>query len=138
MVVYKHSFLQKSLYVFLKSNQLSRCQIPNIGLLHHLFFPSSLKGASRVAQAVKNLPAMQATWVQFLGREDPLEKEMATDSSILAWRISMDRGAWQATVQGVARVRYDLATKLPPPFKSLFRKIPIQYTNAYIWNLERW
>ena len=36
---------------------------------------------------VKNLPAVQETWVQFLGREDPLEKEMASHSSILAWRI---------------------------------------------------
>ena len=40
-----------------------------------------------IAQSVKNLPAMQETWVQSLGREDPLEKEMATHSSILAWRI---------------------------------------------------
>ena len=45
------------------------------------------KRASLVAQSVKNLPAMQDTWVRFLGREDPLEKEMATHSSILAWRI---------------------------------------------------
>jgi len=45
------------------------------------------KGASLVAQLVKNLPAMEETWVQFLGWEDPLEKEMATHSSILAWRI---------------------------------------------------
>ena len=44
-------------------------------------------GASLVAQLVKNLPAMQETWVQFLGWEDPLEKEMATHSTILAWRI---------------------------------------------------
>ena len=43
--------------------------------------------ASLIAQLVKNLPAMQETWVQFLGWEDPLEKEMATHSSILAWRI---------------------------------------------------
>ena len=42
---------------------------------------------SFVAQLVKNLSAVQETWVQFLGREDPLEKEMATHSSILAWRI---------------------------------------------------
>ena len=41
-----------------------------------------------IAQLVKNLPAMQETRVQFLGWEDPLEKEMATHSSILAWRIS--------------------------------------------------
>ena len=43
--------------------------------------------ASLVAQTVKNLPAMQKTWVQSLGGEDPLEKGMATHSSILAWRI---------------------------------------------------
>ena len=42
---------------------------------------------------VKNLPAMWETWVQSLGREDPLEKEMASHSSILAWRIPMGRGA---------------------------------------------
>ena len=40
-----------------------------------------------MAQWVKNLPAMQETWVRSLGREDPLEKEVATHSSILAWRI---------------------------------------------------
>ena len=57
---------------------------------------------SLVAQMVKNLPAMRETWVQFLGWEDPLEEGMATHSNILAWRISMDRGAWQATVCGVA------------------------------------
>ena len=42
---------------------------------------------SLVAQSVKNLPAVQETWVQFLGGKDPLEKEMATHSSIPAWRI---------------------------------------------------
>ena len=48
---------------------------------------SSLERDSLVAQMVKNLPAMQETWVQSLGQEDPLEKEMATHSSIRAWRI---------------------------------------------------
>ena len=48
--------------------------------------------ASLVAQLVKNLPIVQETWVQFLGQEDPLEKEMAIRSSILAWRIPMERG----------------------------------------------
>ena len=43
--------------------------------------------ASLVAQSVKNLPAVQESWVRSLGREDPLEKEMATHSSILAWEI---------------------------------------------------
>ena len=49
---------------------------------------SSVKGqASLVAETVKNLPAMLKTWVPSLDREDPLEKKMATHSSILAWRI---------------------------------------------------
>ena len=52
---------------------------------------------------VKNLLAMQETWGRSLGWEDPLEKEIATHSSILAERIPMDRGAWQATVHGVAK-----------------------------------
>ena len=43
--------------------------------------------ASLVAQTVKNLPAMQETWVQSLGQEDPPEKEMATPSGVLAWEI---------------------------------------------------
>ena len=58
---------------------------------------------SLVAQMVKNPPAMRENWVQSLGWEDPLEEGMATHSSILAWRIFMDRGAWQATVHGVAK-----------------------------------
>ena len=45
------------------------------------------KWASLVAQLVKNLPAVQETWVHFLGQEGPLEKEMAIHASILAWRI---------------------------------------------------
>ena len=59
--------------------------------------------ASLVAQLVKNLPAMWETWVRSLGWEDPLEEGMAIHSSILAWRIPMDRGAWQATVHGVTK-----------------------------------
>ena len=52
---------------------------------------------------VKNLPAVQDTWVQSLGWEDPLEEGMATHSSILPWRIPMDRGNSQATVYGVGK-----------------------------------
>ena len=58
---------------------------------------------SVVAQTVKHPPAMQETWVRSLGWEGPLEEDMATHSSILAWRTSMDRGAWRATVHGVAK-----------------------------------
>ena len=56
-----------------------------------------------MAQTVKNSPAMWEIWVRSLGWEDPLEKGTATHSSILAWRIPVDRGAWQATVHGVAK-----------------------------------
>ena len=58
---------------------------------------------SLVAQTVKNLPAMRETWLRSLGWEDPLKKGMAIHCSILAWRIAMDRGAWQTTVYGVAK-----------------------------------
>ena len=50
-------------------------------------YPLQYSWASLVAQLVKNLPAMQETWVRPLGWEDPLEEGMATHSSILAWRI---------------------------------------------------
>ena len=52
---------------------------------------------------VKNPPAMWETWVRSLGWEDPLEEGMATHSSILAWRIPMDSGAWWAAVHGVVK-----------------------------------
>ena len=59
-------------------------------------------GASLVDQSVKSLPAVQETQAS-LGREEPLEKETATHSSILAWRNPMDRRAWWATVHRVAK-----------------------------------
>ena len=58
---------------------------------------------------VKNPPAMQETRVRFLGQGDALEKEIATHSSILAWRIPMDRGAWWTTVHWVAKSRTQLS-----------------------------
>ena len=66
-------------------------------------YPLQYSWASLVAQTVKNPPTMQETWVQSLGWEDPLEEGMATHSSILAWRIPMDTGAWLATVNRVAK-----------------------------------
>ena len=56
-----------------------------------------------VAQSVKNLPAMLETWVWSLGWKDRLEEGMATHSSILAWKIPMDRGAWWAAIHGVTK-----------------------------------
>ena len=58
---------------------------------------------------VKNLPAMQETQVQSLGREDPLEKRMATHSSILAWRNPMNTGALGATVCRVTKSQTGLS-----------------------------
>ena len=60
---------------------------------------------------VKNLPEMQETWVQSLGWEDHLAEGMATHSSILAWRVPLDRGAWRASVRGSQRAGHDQATK---------------------------
>ena len=59
--------------------------------------------ASLVAQSGKNPPATQEILVRSLGWEVPLEEGMATHSSMLAWRIPMDRGAWRATVHGVTK-----------------------------------
>ena len=72
--------------------------------------PSKQKD-SLVAQTIKNPPAMHETWVGSLGWEDPLEESMATHSSILAWKIPMDRSAWWATVHRSQRVRHNWATK---------------------------
>ena len=62
-----------------------------------------------MAQMVKNLLAMWETWDQSLGWEDLLEEDMATHSSILAWRISTDRGAWWATIHGVTKSQTQLS-----------------------------
>ena len=63
--------------------------------------------ASLVAQLVKNLPAVQETWVQSLGQEDPLEKEMATHSSILAWKMLWTEEPGRVQSMGSQRVGRD-------------------------------
>ena len=68
--------------------------------------------ASLVAQMIKNLPAMQETWVQFLGWEDPLEKRSATHSSIyLVWRIPWTEKLGRLQSRGLKRVGHNSATK---------------------------
>ena len=59
--------------------------------------------ASLVAQMVKNWTTVRETWIQPMGWEDPLEEGKATHSSILAWRIPVDRGAWWTTIYGVPK-----------------------------------
>ena len=68
---------------------------------------------------VKNLPTMQETRVQSLGWEDPLEEEMATYSSILAWRIPWTEEPGRLQSIGLQRVEHNLATK-PPLFKCIY------------------
>ena len=72
------------------------CSIPGSGRSpgEGIDYPLQYYWASLVAQMVKNLPTIWETWVRSLGWEDPLEEGMATHSSILAWRIPMDRRAW--------------------------------------------
>ena len=73
-----------------------------IHLVEFIMYPR-YPWASLLVQTVKNLPAMRETLVQSLGGEDLLEKGMAAHTSILAWRIPVDRGTWPATVHGVAK-----------------------------------
>ena len=72
----------------------------------HISFYSVLGSkdwTSLMAQLVKNSPAMQEMWVWSMDWEDTLEESMATHSSILAWRILMDKGAWRDAVREVAK-----------------------------------
>ena len=83
-------------------------------------------GASLVAQMVKNLPAVQETQVQSLGREDPLEKGRATHSSVLAWRIPRTEEPGGLQAMGLQRVRHDCVTntrkdKIHTRFQSLIQ-----------------
>ena len=70
-------------------------------------FPLFLPWASLVAQMVKNLPVMQETWIRYLAQEDPLEKGMATHSSILSWRIPWTEEPGGLQSMGLQRVRHD-------------------------------
>ena len=72
---------------------------------------SLVAGAFLVAQTVKNLAAMQETWVRSVGWEDPLEKGMATHCSILAWRIPWTEQPWALQSMGLQRVEHDLVIK---------------------------
>ena len=74
-----------------------------------------------MAQTVKNPPVIPEIWVQSLVWEDPLEKGMAAHSSVLVWRIPMDRGAWRATVHVVAES--DMTEHAPIPSLHPFRLV---------------
>ena len=63
--------------------------------------------ASLVAQKIKNLLAVQETWIQYLGWDDPLEKEIATHSSVLAWKIPRTEESGGLPFMGLQRVGHD-------------------------------
>ena len=77
-------------------------------------YPLQYSWASLIDQMGKTPPAMWKTWVWSLGWEDSLEESMVTHSSILAWRIPMDRGTWWATVHGVTKSWTWLSDKAQP------------------------
>ena len=89
----------------------SACNAGDLGLIpgserspgEGIGYPHQYSWLPLVAQLVKNPPAMWENWDRSLGWEDPVEKGMATHSSILAWRIPMSRGAQQTTVHGVTK-----------------------------------
>ena len=87
------------------------CMVFSLFLIHLLIYVICLSHWHLtwipVAQMVKNLPVMQETWVQSLGWEDPLEKIMATHSSILAWRIPWTEEPGRLQSMGLQRVRHD-------------------------------
>ena len=108
-----------------------------LSLTYHLFslscFPSCLKiwmqlnnkPISKEAQMVKNPPAMWETWIWSLGWEDPLEKEMATHSSILAWRIPWTAEPGGLQSKGWQRVRHDWLTFTFSQFMRSFFSWPV-------------
>ena len=121
--VFFEEFYNVSFYIYLPCNSAgkeSACNagdpgsIPGLGRSpkEGIGYPLQYSWAFLVAQMVKNPPAMWKTWVWSLGWEDSQEEGMVTHSSIFAWRIPMDRGAWWATVhRRLQRVGHDWATK---------------------------
>ena len=81
-------------------------------------------GDSLVTQTVKNLPAMQKTWVRSLAWEESLEEGMANHPSILSWRIAMDREARRATAHGVTKGRTRLS----------FTSLHFCWERGYFWS----
>ena len=110
--------------------------ISHICMYMHIY----TQGTSLVTQTVKNLPAMQETqetWVQSLGWEDPLEKEMGAHSSILAWKIPWTEEPCRLQSLGSQRVRHDWATNsILYIHKHIYMLIfSYIYTHTYIYHI---
>ena len=89
-------------------------------------------GAFLVAQTVKNLPAVQETWVQSLGREDPPEKGMATHSSILAWRISRTEGPAEHVPHNMSLMQWELLYRVEARFTLVLLLTALAVSGALI------
>ena len=104
-----------------------------MSLLFNMLFRFVMPGG--LAQRLKCLPAMRETWVQSLGQEDPLEKEMATHSKILAWRIPWTEEPSGLQSTGSQKVRHDWATSLHFTSRSHFGEfVPFQ-THCFSFGL---
>ena len=91
---------------YLQSHNVSHRLIDVIFPVEVISYENQFWWVSLVAQ-IKNLPAMQETWVQFLGLEDPPEEGMATQASILAWRIPWTEDPGRLQSMGSQRVRHN-------------------------------
>ena len=115
-IIWKTQTVWPTIYILYICGCVCMC----IYMSYHIFFNSSIDGdltiwskwTSLVAQMVKRLPTMWDTWVQTLGWEDLLEKEMAPHSSILAWKIPWTEEPGSLQSMGSQRVRHDWATSL--------------------------
>ena len=105
--------------LFLLDQSFLNSGLPKIVHSDSFYYKTSL-----VAQRVKRLPTMQETWVRSLGREDPLEKKMATHSSTLAWKIPWTEEAGKLQSMGSQRVGHDFYYKRSNIF--LFNSMPSQ------------
>ena len=123
--------------VFSAWQTASQPSLPSAWTSPHTLMPphqgpdSFPRQASLVAQMVKNLLAVWETQVQSLGREDPLEKEMATHSSFLFWKIPWMEEPGRLQSMGSQRVRYDWVTSLSFPIMAL-----TPFLIAQFWGLQ--
>ena len=84
----------------------------SLGALNPFIFKVIIGMSDPISSSfLKNPPAMQETWVQSLGWDDPLEEDITNHASIPVWRIPMYRGAWQAAVHGVAKSQTRLSNE---------------------------
>ena len=111
---YTNELIYKIKKIHISQSQTSGYQRGNVGgsdklggWNEHIHTTICINWASLVAQMIKHLPAMQETWVRSLGQGEPLEKEMATHSSILAWKIAWTEEPSGLKSLGSQRVGYN-------------------------------